>query len=107
MKQAFNKLTPAEAERLDYLTEELGEVLQAIGKIKRHGYESFNPDNPNHQGNRFDLERELTDVLKAIWLLYTNKDINTLDTRKDLYFLFKNEDIKNKYFHHQERTSGE
>jgi hypothetical protein len=42
----FNRLTPAEAERLALLLEELGEAQQIIGKILRHGYESYHPDDP-------------------------------------------------------------
>lgn len=33
----FNNLTPGEAERLAMLAEECGEVIQAVGKILRHG----------------------------------------------------------------------
>lgn len=40
----FNGLSPAETERLALLSEEMGEVQQAIGKILRHGYESIHPD---------------------------------------------------------------
>lgn len=40
----FNKLTPAEAERLAIFAEECGEVIQIVGKILRHGYESHHPD---------------------------------------------------------------
>jgi NTP pyrophosphatase (non-canonical NTP hydrolase) len=57
----FNKLTPAEAERLAILGEECGEVVQAIGKILRHGYESRHPD--GGLTNREQLELELGDVL--------------------------------------------
>jgi hypothetical protein len=38
---SFNQLTDAEAERLALLAEECGEVVQVIGKILRHGYESY------------------------------------------------------------------
>jgi hypothetical protein len=43
VSQHFNGLTPAEAERLALLAEECGEVIQAIGKVLRHGYESRHP----------------------------------------------------------------
>ena len=58
----FNKLTPAEAERLAMLAEECGEVIQVIGKILRHGYDSFHPADPSVT-NRDLLGRELTDLL--------------------------------------------
>ena len=38
MSSHFNKLTPAQAERLAILIEECGEVIQAATKILRHGY---------------------------------------------------------------------
>ena len=58
----FNKLTPAEAERLAMLAEECGEVIQVIGKILRHGYDSFHPAD-HSVTNRDLLGRELTDLL--------------------------------------------
>lgn len=60
----FNQLTPAEAERLAVLAEECGEVIQAVGKILRHGYESSHPD--GGPTNRRTLEREIGDVLYAV-----------------------------------------
>ena len=60
MIEAFNKLSPAEAERLALLAEEMGEAIQAIGKVLRHGYESCHPDSGDT--NRQELERELGDV---------------------------------------------
>ena len=44
MTQSFsNGLNDAEAERLAILLEEFGEAQQAVGKILRHGYESYDP----------------------------------------------------------------
>lgn len=43
MSDFTNNLTAAEQERLAILAEEMGEALQIIGKIIRHGYESYNP----------------------------------------------------------------
>jgi NTP pyrophosphatase (non-canonical NTP hydrolase) len=57
----FNQLTPAEAERLAMLAEECGEVIQVIGKILRHGYDSYHPANPRVT-NRDLLAKELRDV---------------------------------------------
>ena len=70
----FNKLTPAEAERLALLAEECGEVTQAIGKVLRHGYESTHPD--GGMTNRGALERECGDVYHAIWRLIGAGDID-------------------------------
>lgn len=57
----FNKLTPAETERLAMLAEECAEVIQVIGKILRHGYENHHPDSPL-VNNKMLLANELTDV---------------------------------------------
>lgn len=80
----FNKLTPAETERLAVLLEELGEAQQMVGKILRHGFESVNPDRPDEDTNRARLENELGDVLVAIDFLVDYGDILQwrLDDRK-------------------------
>ena len=57
----FSKLTPPEIERLAMLSEECGEVIQVIGKILRHGYDSYHPSNPRLT-NRDLLANELRDV---------------------------------------------
>lgn len=76
MKVQFNKLNPAEAERLFFLLEELGECQQAIGKILRHGYESVNPLAKDNETNRDALEKEIGDVSCAIQMLHNAKDID-------------------------------
>lgn len=72
----FNKLSPPEDERLALLAEECGELIQAIGKIQRHGYESYNPDNPKHLGNRVDLQKECGHVLSAMQLMMSAADVS-------------------------------
>ena len=93
----FNKLKPAEAERLALLLEEMGEAQQAIGKVLRHGYEEYHPDFP-HKTNRYDLCRELGDVCAAMEMMIDAKDISMVDLydRKD----YKLKKVKN-YLHHQ------
>lgn len=76
MENSFNKLTPAQAERLAILLEELGEAQQAIGKILRHGYASSNPDVQDGVNNRESLERELGDVAAAMGLLFEANDLD-------------------------------
>lgn len=66
MSDHFNQLSPAEAERLAYLIEELAEAQQAACKVLRHGYASYHPDRPQASGNRSDLWRELVDVVGAV-----------------------------------------
>lgn len=88
-------LTKAQIERLAYLSEECGELIQAIGKVLRHGYDSKNPDAVGHLGNRFDLENEAGDVLSGIKMLIDKGDIN--DARVGVRALRP----KSEYFHHQ------
>lgn len=74
----FNGLTPAEAERLALLCEELGEAQQAIGKILRHGYESTHPD--GGPTNRETLEREIGDIYAAAQMLEDAGDVDQART---------------------------
>ena len=94
----FNDLTPAQAERLAILLEEMGEAQQAIGKILRHGYESRHPD--GGQTNRESLERELGDVHHAIQRLCVRSDLN----EKNILERSTVKGIKiGKYMHHDEK----
>lgn len=72
--RAFNELNPAEAERLAILAEELGESIQIIGKILRHGYESRHPN--GGPSNRQLLEKELGDVRWAMIFLCESGDLS-------------------------------
>jgi NTP pyrophosphatase (non-canonical NTP hydrolase) len=77
----FNGLTEAEAERLALLSEECAEVIQAIAKIQRHGYESHNPtiavpDDERPETNRMRLEKELGDVICAMRKLRHAGDVS-------------------------------
>lgn len=83
MSDFTNNLTAAELERLAILAEEMGEALQIIGKIVRHGYESYNPllvqnqmDGVPKLTNREMLEKELGDVSAAINLMNLGGDID-------------------------------
>jgi NTP pyrophosphatase (non-canonical NTP hydrolase) len=73
----FNKLTPAEAERLALLAEECGELVLAIGKVLRHGYDSRNPHDLTHIDNRYDVATECGDVLAAIQILRDSGDVSS------------------------------
>lgn len=70
----FNKLTPAEAERLSILAEECAEVIQVIGKIQRHGFDSKHPN--GGKTNRQLLEKELGDVDVAKHLMIESEDVD-------------------------------
>ena len=92
----FNKLTPAEAERLALLAEECGELVQAIGKVLRHGYENHHPD--GGPTNRQAVERECGDVYHAIFKLVEASDI----TRNGLAESAGNKARNvSRYMHHQ------
>ena len=104
---AFNGLTAAEAERLAILAEECAEVIQAVGKILRHGYHSFNPDLLTEAmddagelppTNKMNLETELGDVVFCINMLKDSGDVSRgkIETRAEV----KAEKIK-EYLHHQ------
>jgi hypothetical protein len=96
MTVPFNELSPAEAERLALLLEELGEVQQIIGKVLRHGYESRHPD--GGPTNRELLERELGDVQSAVDLMGAADD---LSPSAILAARFEKTDRVHRYLHHQ------
>jgi hypothetical protein len=95
----FNGLTPAEAERLAFFAEEMGEAIQIIGKILRHGYESYHPDSPDIS-NRQLLEKETGHVMAGFFMLTDdkNKDINHVKCHEHAFI--KSQKVK-KYMHHQ------
>ena len=96
-QQHFNQLTPAEAERLAVLMEECGEVIQVIGKILRHGYDSQHPDGgPN---NRELLHVELGHVEYIVKFMGCHGDLNPCTISKILEI--KSRSI-GQYLHHQE-----
>lgn len=99
MAEHFNRLSPAESEALANLVEEVGEVLQAIGKIQRHGLFSRNPFKPEDPDNREQLAIECGDVLAAIEVLthVGILDADELEQRKAR----KLEKVRN-YLHHIE-----
>lgn len=69
----------AEAERMAILTEELGEVLQAIGKIQRHGWVAVrqSPASIHRYDNREQLETELGNLKAIINRMVINGDIRS------------------------------
>lgn len=97
MEKHFNGLTPAEHERLTLIMEEAGEVVQAIGKILRHGYENFNPFDEEKTTNRKLLEKELGDFQWAVGFAIDSGDL-------DGGSIFVNNHLKShsvrKYLHH-------
>jgi len=78
MKKSFNQLSPAQAERLALLMEEMGEAQQIIGKILRHGYDNYHPRDPEKTTNRTLLATEMGHVYCAMQLLVIPQDISGL-----------------------------
>ena len=102
MSDHFNQLTPAETERLAWLSEELAEASQIIGKILRHGYASSNPFRPTEGTNRELLEKELGHVLAAIQTAEIAGDL--VPTNLDRSAVEKLYTVQ-QWFHHQEPVS--
>jgi len=102
MPDHFNNLTPAEAERLAMLAEECGEVIQVIGKILRHGYESCHPNDQHQQTNRSLLSGELIDLLAVVDLMENRDDLNAPPGRPTAADYGSAVRRKLKYAHHQE-----
>ena len=92
-------LTAAEAERLECLAEECGEVIQAITKIQRHGYLSHNPDVPVDGNNRDHLEKELGDLEGIMNLMIRRGDLNASSVAH--HALYKVPRAR-PYLHHQD-----
>jgi len=93
MTDHFNGLSPAEAERLAMLAEEAGEVIQAIGKVLRHGYASTHPD--GGADNRAQLHREVLDFTTVAQAMVAAGDLTQLAKTPDIWRK------KLRYSHHQ------
>lgn len=72
-----NRISEAEQERLGLFTEETGEANQIIGKILRHGIDSYHPEEPGLSNAQL-LELEIGHVIAAIDILVA---CGTLDSR--------------------------
>lgn len=68
-------LTPGESERLAILGEECGEVMRAIGKIQRYGFESTSPFSSTGRSNRMTLEREIGSLRAVTTLMLDAGDV--------------------------------
>lgn len=96
MPDNFNELTASETERLSILAEELGEAVQAVGKILRHGYKSKSPFELFN--NRQNLEKELSHVIFAMEMLNKSGDINEKHVEEHLN---KKAESAKRWLHHQ------
>jgi hypothetical protein len=93
----FNKLTPEEVERLALLLEELGEAIQAVGKVLRHGYDSKHPSDLDGPDNRAMLHHDLGDVYAAIDLMISTADLSSDDLEQ---FASEKVNRMKKYLHY-------
>ena len=92
----FNGLNPAEAERLAILAEECAEVVQVVGKILRHGYNSCHPK--GSLTNHDLLQIELGHVQAATELLERAGDVGMANIAESCRL--KHQTIA-QYLHHQ------
>lgn len=92
----FNKLTPAEDERVTYLCEEALEVAKACTKILRHGWvcRDMSTEPMTIYDNRKHLYDELRDVYKAVIRLINAGELSHSVFRGGVV-------LNNTYFHHQ------
>ena len=95
----INELTPSQTELLALMLEEMGEAQQIIGKVLRHGYRSYNPNDPDKEPNQVLLAKELGHVFAAIQMLVSKQDISgfVLELSREE----KHKSVK-KWMHHQE-----
>ena len=94
-------MTDAERERLAMLAEECGEVIQVVGKILRHGYNSYHPNDPS-VSNRDLLEAELRDIDSIVYGMALNGDIDSSSLIGQYETTWKK---KIKWTHHQKDKS--
>ena len=98
MTEYFNGLSPAEEERIAMLMEEAGEVVQACGKILRHGFESRHPD--GGPTNRVTLESELADLFFVRLVMEAARDVSAESVNQQVQALAVSRK-KERFTHHQ------
>jgi len=69
------KITPTEAEICNILLEESAEVIQAVSKVFRFGWDSCHPETPNFS-NKEHLTEELGDLICMVKILCDKKIID-------------------------------
>lgn len=69
------KITPSEAEICNILLEESAEVIQAVSKVFRFGWNSCHPNTPNFT-NKEHLTEELGDLIAMVKILCDKKIID-------------------------------
>ena len=96
----FNKLTPAESERLALLIEEAGEVIQAATKVLRHGWNSYDPTLPpgKAMSNRASLEKEMGHYEHATRRMFSAVDVDCTIVG---HYCDRKADTIGQWMHHQ------
>lgn len=72
---SFDGLTASERERLTLLAEESAEVVQAVTKVLRHGFECTHPER-DELTNRGQLAEEIGQLLAIVELACDAGDVN-------------------------------
>jgi len=103
MREFNTYLTKPQTERLAILMEECAEVQQVIGKILRHGYTSYNPNDITETPNYRLLEKELGHVFYAVALMQQNEDLN----RDHIIECREEKEINIKRYLHFQQTESE
>lgn len=94
--QQTGGLTAAQAERLAIIAEEAGEVVQAVTKILRHGFDSCHPN--GGPDNRSQLETELGNLAAATRMSIDADDISPVAINAAA----KDKEVSvRQYLHHQ------
>lgn len=101
MSKPFNGLTPAQAELLALLAEEAAEVIQVVGKILRHGYDSPHP--VSRAINRDLLAVEIGHVNAAVGMIVASGDLSEAAVAESIEE--KVESVQ-KYLHHNPPIGG-
>jgi NTP pyrophosphatase (non-canonical NTP hydrolase) len=93
-----NGLSDAETKRLAKLSEECGEIVQIVGKILCHGYDSYSPKDEHQVTNRALLCSELGDLAWVVELMVDKEDLDgdSIDSATESKGL-----RAPKYLHHQ------
>lgn len=95
----FNKLTPAQAERLAMLFEEASEIIQIAGKTFRHGYKSYHPADIGVDNIEY-LSQEIGDFLGILDKMIELSDV---DEEVIAYYRKTKWGRAMRYAHHQEK----
>ena len=101
MTKFSNELSDAELERLAILSEEMGEALQVVGKILRHGYESANPLLEEFISNTTLLEKELGHVKYAMEAMILRGDVSESEVANECD---KKAESIQRWLHHQGKS---